>query len=207
MSQTVTGRSRGEAFFGVSITILASILAINELGGGKFAEDELAAGNEKTTAFMWYQAKSIKETAVKCQADLIDSLLTHGLVNETREDAIRHLRDNLQQQIARYKLEKTEILNGSAQVGRENWVQDVDGHLGQVIGALEFEAKQERLSKASDWFDVSSLFLQISLVLGAVGLIMYARKLKLSFFFGMLVLGIIGTFFCAMAYMSAFGVF
>jgi len=120
MSEISAKEKKWEARFGVSISILATILAINELGASKFAEDELAAGNERTQAFMWYQSKGVKETVVRGQADLIDSLLGSGGVNDKQADELRALSLKLRAGAERYKQEKQEILLGSAVVGEEN---------------------------------------------------------------------------------------
>jgi hypothetical protein len=197
---------RSETIFGVTISIMASLLAVNELGAGKFAEEELMAGNEKTQAFMWYQSKSIKETAVKCQADLIDTLLSEKAVNQERALSLKALSDKLHSSVERYKKEKAEILEGSKSVGPENWAQDVQGEMGRVIGALEYEGIRKRYAAASDLYDVSSLLLQICLVLGAVGLILSETRLKTLSYHGMIWLGVAGAINCVLAYMRAFGV-
>ena len=105
--------------------------------------------------------------------------------------------------IKRYKREKDEILRGSQAVGEKQWTQEIDGKLGRVIGAQQLENQQDWLAQAGDKFDMSSLFLQISLVLGAVGLIVKRNSLRIYFLTGLVGLGLIGTFFCIFAYRIA----
>ncbi|MEY4066205.1 MAG: hypothetical protein RIR26_2413 [Pseudomonadota bacterium] len=193
-----------EVYFGLALSIFAAILAINELGGSKFGDDEIQLGNEKTKAYMWYQSKSIKESLSKGQADLLSVLLQGGAIAPDKAPAMKTLTENLSAEVQRYKKEKDEILRGSKAVGTENWVQDVDGQLGKVIGAKELEAKQSQLSEAGDKFDLGTLFLQISLVLGAIGLIAKREKIRLYFFLGLVVLGSLGALFCYFGYRAAF---
>ena len=60
----------------------------------------------------------------------------------------------------------------SAAVGEANWTQEVDGQLGRVIGAKQRELTINKLSDAGDVFDFGTLCLQLSLVLGAIGLLL-----------------------------------
>lgn len=193
-----------EVYFGLALSIFAAILAINELGGSKFGDDEIQLGNEKTKAYMWYQSKSIKESLTKGQADLLNVLLQGGAIAPDKAPAMKELSATLTSEVQRYKKEKDEILRGSNAVGKENWIQDVDGKLGQVIGARDLETKQSLLSEAGDRFDLGTLFLQISLVLGAIGLIVKRQNIRLYFFLGLVGLGSLGSFFCYLGYRAAF---
>lgn len=107
--------------------------------------------------------------------------------------------DRLTKKIDRYKKEKAEILKGSSQVGKDNWVQDVDGKYGEVIGAQEYEKKIEILGSAGDQFDLSNLFFQICLVMGAISLVLTKPKLREVFFYVMISLGLLGTGYSIMA--------
>jgi hypothetical protein len=193
-----------DVIFGLVLSIFAAILAINELGAGKFGDDELQLGNEKTKAYMWYQSKSIKESLTKGQYDLIDVLGQSGAISADKAAAMSTLKDKLKDDVSRYKKEKEEILKGSKAVGPENYAQDVDGKMGVVTGAKELEDRQEKLGESGDKFDIATLFLQISLVLGAIGLIAKSPKVRLYFLTGLVSLGIIGSVFCVWAYRLAF---
>jgi hypothetical protein len=193
-----------EVWFGLALSIFAAILAINELGGSKFGDDEIQLGNEKTKAYMWYQSKSIKESLSKGQADLVEVLLQGGAIATDKTPAMSQLSEKLKRDVQRYKKEKDEILNGSKAVGEANWAQDVDGKMGSVIGAKELEEQQTRLSEAGDRFDLGTLFLQISLVLGAIGLIAKRNSIRLYFLAGLVILGSVGAVFCYLGYKFAF---
>ena len=198
-------RDRWEIRFSLALTIFAAVLAVNELGASKYGDDEIQFGNEKTKAYMWFQSKSIKESVVKGQADILDTLVESGTLASDKVPAVQSLRKKLHVDIARYKREKDEILRGSKAVGEANWSQEVDGKLGQVVGAKDFEDQQARLSRAGDRFDLATLFLQVCIVFGAVGLIVKRDELRVKFFVAMVSLGVLGATCCALGYRIAFG--
>ena len=136
---------RWEVRFGLALSVFAAVLALNELGASKFGDDEIQLGNEKTKAYMWFQSKSIKESVVKGQADVLDALIESGSLLGDKVATLQTLRGKLRTDLGRYKKEKDEILRGSKGVGEANWVQEVDGKFGRVVGAKEFEERQARL--------------------------------------------------------------
>jgi hypothetical protein len=203
-NETNNESGKWDVIFGLTLSIFAAILAINELGGGKFGDDEIQLGNEKTKSYMWYQSKSIKESLTKGQVDLLQVLGDSGAIAADKAAAMATLKDKLKEEVVRYKKEKDEILRGSKAVGPENYAQDVDGKMGVVVGAKEIEDLQTRLSESGDKFDLATLFLQISLVLGAIGLIAKSLKVRLYFLGGLISLGLTGSVFCVLAYRMAF---
>jgi len=178
---------------GVVIAIFAALMAITDLLAGKYDADEIIGTNDKAMAYSWYQSKSIKETLVQGEISLLMSLKE---ANAIQKDAIiavdNHLAD-LAKKSVQYKKEKDEILRGSKTVGQENWVQDVGGEYGRVIGANEIEAQLAILSTAGDRFDIAILLYQVCLVLGAVSLVLRKPSLQTIFFRGMWLLGLTGS--------------
>jgi hypothetical protein len=47
---------------GVVIALFAALMSISDLFAGKYGDDEILLTNEKASAYLWYQSKSIKET-------------------------------------------------------------------------------------------------------------------------------------------------
>jgi hypothetical protein len=189
-----------EIRFGITLAIFAAALAINDLGAGKFGDDEIKETNEKSSAYMWYQSKGIKESLVEGQRDLIRTLLKAGAISTDKVVEMEKIASGLDTDIVRYKKDKKEILLGSATVGKENWSQEIDGKMGLVVGAKEREATIDRLSAAGDVFDLAALCLQLCMVLGAIGLLLHipqGRKLTFATVIG---LGVTGTILCARAY-------
>ena len=194
---------RVEVICGALIAVLAAILAISDLGAGKYGDDELLAHAEKSNAYLWYQSKGIKETLVEGQRDTLQTLLAAGSISDEQVPSIQALIAKLDTRIKRYGQEKNEILQGSEKVGKEQWVQAVDGELGRVIGAKQWETKAEALGEAGDSFDYAALFLQLSLVLGAISLIVQNARPRQVFFFAMITLGAVGTVFAVIAFRQA----
>ena len=184
---------------GVLIAIFAAVMALSDMFAGKYGEDEIKFINEKSSSYMWYQAKSIRETNVEGQRDLINTMIEGKSANDPAVAKLKEHTTQLTQKIERYEKEKKEILLGSSKVGEANWVQDVDGKLGQVIGAKEYEEKIEILGRAGDQFDLSNLFFQLCLVMGAISLVVKKEKLQSVFFYVMIALGVIGSIFSAVA--------
>ena len=69
-------------------------------------------------------------------------------------------------------------------------------------GALEWEREAEKLGAAGDTFDLSVLFLQICLVVGAISLILKGERMRNFFYVSMLGLGGLGSYFSAVAFLQ-----
>lgn len=196
---------RFETLCSVTLAVLATLLSIIDLAAGKFGDDELIAINEKAAAFQWYQSKSIKEAVVEQQIGLLQALSRAGAIQPSAQGALAQDLLSVEEDLQRYKKEKAEILKGSAAVGKDNWVQERDGQLGQIKGALGWQADADRLGLAGDKFDLSVLFFQVSLVLGAISLVLGQVGLRNLFYGLMLVLGSVGTLLGVWAWMGAAG--
>ncbi len=184
--------NRFELMSGLTLAVFAAVLALNDLAAGKFGEDELKGVNEKSTALAWYQSKSIKRNLLEGQKDMVSTLVEGGAVKPEAAEAMKKMTEKLDKDILRYKKEMKEIMLGSTAVGEKEWAQDMDGKMGQVKGAKEWEAEVAKLSDAGDRFDLGTLFLQLSLVLGAVSLVLSEVKLKRAFYVCMVTMGTIG---------------
>ncbi len=194
---------RWEILFGVVLAIFAAVLAICDLGAGKYGDDEILAANEKAGAYLWYQSKGIKQTLVEGQANFMTTMIETGSVDKSKVSAVEAEVAKLRTKVERYEKEKTEILEGSEKVGKENWVQEVDGKLGQVPGAKQFDRVARELGKVGDVFDQGTLFLQMCLVMGAIGIISRQEGMKRVFFAFLLVLGLLGSYYTWIAYQQA----
>jgi hypothetical protein len=192
-----------ELLCGLSIAIIAAVLAISDLAAGKFGDDELLAHNEKGSAYLWYQSKGIKETLVEGQRDTLQALLAADSIADAQKPAVQQLLTKLNSRVERYGREKNEILKGSAAFGRAKWSQEVDGQLGLVVGAAEWEAKAAALGQAGDLFDYAALFLQLSLVLGAISLVTQSNKPRIGFYACTVLLAVIGAGFSIAAFRLA----
>lgn len=181
-----------EFAFPLCIAILAAILAINDLFGGKYASDEIKLTNDRNSSYQWYQSKGIKESILEGQADLLRSLIQAGSIAPGQRQGVEQSLAATEAKLKRYKKEKKEILLGSKALSQEDWVQDINGQLGKVIGAKEYETFIERLGSAGDYFDLATMLFQLSLVIGAVGIMMKRESLRWAYFRLMLGGGALG---------------
>ncbi|NUP08525.1 MAG: DUF4337 domain-containing protein [Polyangiaceae bacterium] len=195
-------KGRFEVWFGLSLALFAAVLAINELAGGKYGDDELKMTTEKTSAYLWYQSKGIKESLAEGQRDTLKALIASGSVDAAHRSGIDQTIVELDRKIARYEAEKTEILEGSASLGPDQQVLEVDGAKGKVVGVKDMDRDLQRLSAAGDRFDIATLFLQLCLVFGALGLIVTKPKMKRTFLITMVVGGVLGAALSAMGFVA-----
>lgn len=192
-----------EKICGLTLAFLAAVLAVTDLGGGKFGGDEGIANINKANAYEWYNSKGLKKNLAEGQRDILVALVEAGSIASSQKAGIDRSIAKLSSNINRYGKEQREILLGSKAVGESNWVQDVDGKFGVVTGAKEYEKKADDLNAAGDTFDMATLFLQLSLVIGAISLMLKEPKLKWIMYAGMVVLGITGGIISGMAYSMA----
>jgi len=202
-NQRETKESSGfEVLCGLTLAVLAAVLAITDIGGGRYGDDEIIAHNQKTNAFNWYQAKAVKESLIEGQRDLLRIMMDSGAIPVKTQDQMTKLMSTLDTEIDRYKKEKAEVLQGCASVGESAWAIEQDGKLGQVKGALEWQREAETLGAAGDTFDLAVLFLQICLVMGAISLILKGERMRNFFYVTMLGLGGLGSYFSALAFLQ-----
>ncbi len=182
-----------EMLYGITIAVAAAILGVGDLLGGNADNTQIALINEKSSAYQWYQSKSIKETLVESQRDLLQGLLDVGVVQADKVNSINDQLNQLTKKVIKYGKEKREILEGSATVGKENWVQELKGKLGEVVGAEEYATKINAAGEAGDRFDMSGLLLQLCLVVGAIGLLVLEERFKRVIFIVLLSLLVLGS--------------
>lgn len=185
--------------FPLAIAVFAAVLSINDLFAGRFGSDELQLSNSRNNAYQWYQSKGIKETMLEGQLELLQSLLASGTIDKAKVKTVEEVVKDSEARIARYKKEKKEILLGSKSIPKENWVQDVDGEMGKVVGAKEYDGFLMGLGQAGDYFDIASMLLQICLVIGAIGIILNRENMKVYFLRLTVGAGSVGTIFFSQA--------
>lgn len=185
-------KQRFETLFGLALALFAAVLAVNDLAGGKYGDDELKMTTEKTSAYLWYQSKGIKESLAEGQRDTLNALLASGAIDKDHKSALEKTVGDLEKKLVRYEAEKKEILLGSKGVGPEEQVLDVDGEKGKVVGVKEMEKELETLGTAGDRFDSATLCLQLCVVFGALGILVQRKGLKRAFFAAMVVGGVLG---------------
>ena len=195
--------NRLERKIGLTLALFAAVLAVVDLGGGKFGDDEIIGTNEKANLYQWYQSKSIKQSIIEQEVQLLTGLVEAGAVTAQGQGAITKQLAIAKQAVQRYEKEKREILLGSKAVGPKAQVLEVSGAKGQIIGTKPWQQKLDTLGLAGDKFDIATLWLQIALVFGAISLILNSEKLKASFYYALVIGSLIGTGFGIQAFQIA----
>lgn len=199
-------RDRMDILFGITLAVFAASLAVCDLGGGKYGDDEILTANETAKAYAWYNTKGTKQELKTGEAEFLQSILLAGAVDKDKVAAVEGHIQSIEKKVEKYSKEKKEILLGSEKVGKENWIQDVDGELGKIVGAKQYEERAGKLGAVGDVFDSGTLFLQMCLVVGAIGIVVKLEKLKWSFYAAMLVSGVVGTIYTYFAYTAALAI-
>ncbi|MGF1559404.1 MAG: DUF4337 domain-containing protein [Flavobacteriaceae bacterium] len=193
---------RAEAIGGVLIAFFAALMAISQMVNGELEEEMMIAHNKVVNYSSWYQSKSIKESLKESELDYLETLLNSGIITEENRTGIDSKIERTKTKIAKYGAEKTEILLGSANIAKEDWAQNLDGEMGKIVGVKEWEILADEYDLATKKFDLGMLFFQISIVLGAVCIIIYDNpKLQKAFISLMIVFGIIGIFMSVYGYL------
>lgn len=195
---------RAEAIGGVLIAFFAALMAIGELVNSELEEEMMIAHNKQVSYSSWYQSKSIKESLKESELNYLQALLGSGVVTTENSTVITSKIEETQQKVAKYGAEKKEILLGSSKLSADEWVQDLNGEMGQIVGVNEWEELADDYDIATKKFDVGMLFFQIAIVLGAVCIIIYDNPKLQKTFIGLMVLfGIIGICFSMYGYYLA----
>ncbi|MFL5728907.1 MAG: DUF4337 family protein [Cytophagaceae bacterium] len=198
-----------ETWCGLLLGVFAAILAIANVGGGKYGGDEIKAVIAKGEAYAWYQSKSIKENMYEGQMDLMKSFVSAGIIPSDKTAGIDSLLKKLSKKIATKEKEKNEIMKGSDNIPKEEWVQEVmneetgKNEMGKVVGVKDWDSAIAKLGDACDLFDKANLFLPICLVMGGICLISPSDQGRKTFFGAMILLGLIGSVYTAYGFIVA----
>ncbi|MCG2461010.1 DUF4337 domain-containing protein [Flavobacteriaceae bacterium F89] len=179
---------------GILIVFFAVLMGIVQLGNSNLGEKMMIVHNKLGSYSNWYQSKSIKQILKESELDYLQTLLGTGLVDDNKTDAVKTKIETTKSMVLKYEAEKTEILVGSANIPMEYWAQDLDGEMGKIIGVKEWWAQADAYEMAAQKFDLGVLFFQISIVLGAVCIIIYDHRRMQQVFIGlMIIFGMLGT--------------
>lgn len=204
MVEVSVASERAEAIGGVLIAFFAALMAISQMMNGELEEEMMIAHNKVVNYSSWYQSKSIKQSLKESELDYLQALLESGVVLETKSEIIQEKIEGVKLQIEKYEAEKNEILIGSSNTPKDAWAQDLDGEMGKIIGINEWEDLADEYDFATKKFDLGMLFFQISIVLGAVCIIIYDNPmLQKTFIVCMTISGIIGILLSIYGYTLA----
>ena len=140
----------------LTISVFAMVLAFASLGGSNAAKESMHENIQAANAYAFYQAKNIRQTAIKiAAADLELQLLQQPGMPAAAKEAT-------EKKIADYK--KTADRYESEPETRE-------GKKELMIKAKEHEAVRDHALRQDPWFDYAEGMLQIAIVLLSVSMI------------------------------------
>ncbi len=202
--QVSVASEKAEAIGGVLIAVFAALMAISQLVNGELEEEMMIAHNKVVNYSSWYQSKSIKQSLKEGELNYLQTLLSTGMIPEDKKSIVSNKMEGIKQKIRKYGLEKTEILIGSSNIPKAQWAQDLDGEMGKIVGVNEWQKLADEYDNATKKFDMGLLFFQISIVLGAVCIIIYDNpKLQRSFIWFMILFGTVGIVLSTSGYILA----
>ncbi len=202
--QVSVASENAEAIGGVLIAFFAALMAIAQMVNGELEEEMMIAHNKVANYSSWYQSKSIKESLNENELNYLETLMDAGLVSLENKGIVASKIMETKAKIKKYGDEKAEILIGSSNIPKEEWTQDLDGQMGAIIGVKEWETLANEYDIATHKFDIGMLFFQISIVLGAICIIIYDNpKFQKGFIVLMVVCGIFGLIMSIYGYSLA----
>lgn len=102
-------KEKQETMIGISLTVGAALLALNDLIAGQIEGEGTYALNKTIDSYGRYNAKGIKEGVRDAQKSLIDLLIKETTIF-TDTGSVATYSQKLAEKVVRYGKEKTEIL-------------------------------------------------------------------------------------------------
>jgi hypothetical protein len=201
-----SGRPR-ELRLAYMIAFFAAVLSIVEIGGGKFRDREIVGVNQKMTAYSVYYNKLLKETLLQGERDLLQDLLQAGAIVPKDSAVINRRVRKFNEELVIVQKQMQEIVHGAnPDSAALNGIAGTHHKPAGLKGIKGLEYEVERLNVAGDNFHLSSLLLELSLVLGAIGFLAQSKKGRNLFKVVMVFFGLLGIAFGVMAYYGALSV-
>ena len=155
------------------VSVLAMILALASLGGSNAAKEATMNNILAANAFSFYQAKNIRQTALKLAADDLETQMQWPQLPAPLKQSMAKRLESYRSTIARYESEP------DTGEGKKELMARARGH-----------ERDRDLALARDpWFDAAEALLQIAIVLMSITLITDRRL----FFWAASLLGLAGA--------------
>ena len=150
------GDGRFRQLAAIYVGVVAMLLAIASLGGGKATKEMLSANIHASDTYAFAQAKYLRETQYQLAADQLEFEANHlpGLSDEGKTKAgerIQHYRSNA----ARYESDPT----------------SGEGRQQLLAKAKEIEASRDHAEAQDRNFEYAAALFQIAIVLGSVAIV------------------------------------
>ena len=179
IEQSEERRQSSKKWTALIISIMAMVLAINNVGGGNSAKEATRHNIEASNYYAFYQAKSIKEHQLKVAANQLSDFsgLLLGYKAGSKEDTV----------LAAFN---SRVLEYANEIYRyESDKESGEGKKQLLEKAKEHEAERDHALKQDPWFDYAEGILQIGIVLLSISIL--ASMPILTVAGG--ILGLIGT--------------
>ena len=139
---------------GILIAVMAGVLAFSEAAGSNASADALRGTVELSNTWAFFQAKTIRMTTLKAQAETVE-LLTSDMKDGPKREAIKSQIADWRATAARYDSEP------STGEGRKELSEK----------AKEIEAERNDAAAANATFDLSSGALQLGILLASAAVV------------------------------------
>ena len=163
IEQTEEAKHKSRNWTALIISIMAMILAINNVGGGNASKEATRHNIEASNYYAFYQAKSIKQHLLKLAVDRIDDesrnfpsrLKPNGPLGLIALNALSDRKGQYVNEIARYESDE----------------KSGEGKKQLLEKAKEHEAERDHALKQDPWFDYAEGILQIGIVLLSISIL------------------------------------
>ena len=174
IEQSEEAKHKSRNLTALFISVLAMVLAINNVGGGNSAKEATRHNIEASNFFAFYQAKSIKQHELVIAKDRLEiDLALNPKLTDSARVLLSQKSDEYAQRIERY----------------ENDEKSGEGKKQLLEKAKDHEFERDHALKQDPWFDYAEGILQIGIVLLSISILASIPALTIA---GGL-LGLIGT--------------
>jgi hypothetical protein len=160
------GNGHSEAGFrrwaAIYVGVIAMLLAISSLGGGKATKEMLSANIRASDAYAFAQTKYVRETAYELAADQLEAeIAAQPGMPDAAKSSISALIEKYRQRAARYA---SDPASG-------------EGRKELLLKAKEWEAARDHAEAQDPNFQFAAALFQIAIVLGSVSIVAASRAL------------------------------
>lgn len=186
------------------VAFFAAALSFIDIGANNYRDKEIVGVNKKMTEYSLYQSKILKETLIQAERDLLFDLMRAGAVVASDTSIVHERLRKFDEGLDLVRSQQAELMNGSVPDAPAQWTMpNINEELGKIKGLKNWEHEVEVLDLAGDKFDLASLLLELSLVMGAMGFIVRYPQAKTLFRWLMIGFGFMGIGFGLAGYFHA----
>jgi hypothetical protein len=154
------------------IAIMAAILAVGGLGGGNATDDMIENNIKASDTWAFYQAKNVRQTMYRIEAEKLKTSLAAGLVPQAERASAETRLKAYESTIARYDSEPDREAPGDLTRG--------EGKKELSARAKSYEAAFDEAAQRDNNFDFAEVLLQLALVLGSVAILAVNRWILIT---------------------------